>query len=129
MRGDAAAKPMALRGTMVARVATTVARVATTVARVAATAALIGIAACGRTPAPTPGGAQKAAALPALPPDSLRAVVESVHLAHTVAPDETLRVRLVGTVGPDGSWAADGVGVQHEPGRVVLVPRVRRVAG
>jgi hypothetical protein len=56
-------------------------------------------------------------------------LVESVHLAHTVAPGETLQVRLQGTVGPDGSWAANGVDVQREPGRVVVVPRVRRVPG
>jgi hypothetical protein len=88
--------------------------------------ALLCVTACGRTPVPNPGGR---ATEDSIPPDSLRALVESVHLAHTVAPGETLQVRLQGTVGPDGSWAANGVDMQRSPGRVVVVPRVRRVPG
>src|SRR5262245_10050229 len=95
------------------------------------------IAACGRTPAPNSGskagsnaGSDTRRAEQAAPmPESLLAVVESMHVARTVAPGETLQVRLVGSAGPDGSWAADGVDVRREPGQVVLVPRVRRVPG
>jgi hypothetical protein len=60
--------------------------------------------------------------------DSL-ASVERLLLAHHVRPDEPLAVRLLGTVGPNGSWALDAVEVQRTPGRIVLVPRVRRVPG
>jgi hypothetical protein len=35
----------------------------------------------------------------------------------------------VGTVGPDGSWALDSIEVQRAPGRIVLLPHVRRLPG
>jgi hypothetical protein len=61
--------------------------------------------------------------------ETQRAAVEQMLAARHVRPDEKLAVRLLGTVGPDGSWALDGVDVQREPGRCVLVPRVKRVPG
>jgi hypothetical protein len=60
---------------------------------------------------------------------SLRASVELALMAHHVRPDESLAVRLMGTVGPDGSWALDKVDVRREGNRIVLDPRVRRVEG
>jgi hypothetical protein len=57
------------------------------------------------------------------------AVVERIHCAHAIAPDETLAVRLSGSIGPDGSWALDRVAVERTQDGVVLIPRVRRVAG
>ena len=62
-------------------------------------------------------------------PVGLRADVESLLLAHQLAPGESLAVRLLGTVGPDGSWALEDVQVQREGDRVVLVPRVRHTPG
>lgn len=59
----------------------------------------------------------------------LLATVEQLLLAHRVAPEESLAVRLLGTVGPDGSWALDRVEVVRAPGEVRIVPRVRRVPG
>ena len=58
-----------------------------------------------------------------------RAQVDALLLAHRVRPGETLEVRLLGTIGPDGSWALDSIEVRQEPGRVVIEPRIRRVAG
>lgn len=55
--------------------------------------------------------------------------VERIVCAHRIAPEETLAVRLLGTVGPDGSWALDRVTVESTPDGVVLQPQVRRVAG
>ena len=63
------------------------------------------------------------------PVTSERAQVEHVLLAHRVRSGEPLAVRLLGTIGPDGSWALDSVLVRQEPGRVVIEPRVRRVPG
>lgn len=57
------------------------------------------------------------------------ATVEQLLLAHRLAPEETLAVRLLGTVGPDGSWALDRVDVVRVPGEVRIVPQVRRVPG
>jgi hypothetical protein len=62
-------------------------------------------------------------------PEGLRADVESLLLAHQVAPGESLAVRLLGMVGPDGSWALEDVLVRHEGDRVILVPRVRHTPG
>ena len=55
--------------------------------------------------------------------------IERIVCAHRIAPEETLAVRLLGTVGPDGSWALDRVTVESTPDGVVLIPRVRRVPG
>lgn len=60
---------------------------------------------------------------------TLRATVDLALMAHHVRPGESLAVRLVGTVGPDGSWALDEVAVRREPDRIVLEPRLRRVQG
>jgi hypothetical protein len=90
--------------------------------RMLCAALTLSLSACGRLPAARSDAG-------AVAPDSMRAVVESVHTVHQVAPGDTLRVRLRGTVGADGSWAADGVDVRRERDRVVLVPRVKRVPG
>ena len=55
--------------------------------------------------------------------------IERVLCAHQIAPSETLAVRLVGTIGPDGSWALDRVDVERSPDGVSITPHVRRVAG
>lgn len=85
-------------------------------------AALTAMVACSRPPAEGP---RKMDAVP----DSMLATIESVEAARQVAADETLRVRLRGVVGPDGSWAADTVLVRHDGQHIVIEPRVRRVPG
>jgi hypothetical protein len=89
--------------------------------RIASLAAVPVLAACT---APAPSAERADAA-----PDSLLAAVEAVDVVAAVTPAETLRVRLRGVVGADGSWAADGVGVRRAGDRVVLEPRVKRVPG
>ena len=57
------------------------------------------------------------------------AEVEKLLVARRILPAESLAVRLVGSIGPNGSWALDRIDVERSPGRIVLVPRVRRVPG
>jgi hypothetical protein len=86
----------------------------------------------GRAPAPRPPdtGSAAASSLPAtsVSPAEL-ADVEKLFVARRIQPAESLAVRLLGTVGSDGSWALERVEVQRSPGRLVLLPRVRRVPG
>ncbi len=55
--------------------------------------------------------------------------IERVLCAHQIAPSESLAVRLVGTIGPNGSWALDRVDVERSADGVLITPHVRRVAG
>jgi hypothetical protein len=79
--------------------------------------------ACGgasRAPAPGATAAAAAASAAAQPAD-----VHAVLHARSLAPEESLAVRLLGTVGPDGSWSLRPVGVQRDAGGVRLAPQVQ----
>lgn len=96
--------------------------------------ALVGLVAagCGERRESSPPPAAQDAATQEVRKDvseAERAQIEQVLVARAVQPGESLAVRLLGTIGPDGSWALDAVDVRREPERVVLVPRVRRVPG
>lgn len=90
---------------------------------------LVIVAGCAAAGACAPEGR-----LPARPP-SPRADLAAVHavwMAGTVAPGESLAVRLVGVAGPNGSWKLAEVRrepLEGNPSGVLLSPRVARVAG
>lgn len=56
----------------------------------------------------------------------LRAVVNEILSASQVAPGESLRVRLSGTVGPNGAYSLGEVRVTRERQRIVIEPLVNR---
>lgn len=94
-----------------------------------------GCSAAGRPSAAGEAGSRGAAAAGApagggtvVSPQEL-ADVEQLLAARTLEPAESLAVRLVGSIGPNGSYALAGIEVEQSPGRIVLWPRVRRVAG
>lgn len=59
----------------------------------------------------------------------LVAEVDQLLMAHRVAPGESLAVRLLGSIGPDGSYVLESLDVETRPGHVVIHPRVRRQPG
>jgi hypothetical protein len=59
-------------------------------------------------------------------PDSLPlADLDAAFFCHAISPEESLAVRLLGTVGPDGSWSLDEVRVEPSDAGVVVLPVVR----
>ena len=59
----------------------------------------------------------------------LVASVDSIDAPSQIAPSDTLRVRLVGTVGPDGCHSFERFDVERSSGRLTLMPIVKRTTG
>ena len=62
-------------------------------------------------------------------PGNATAHVAVLLAPHVVAPGESIVVRLLGSVGPNGSWSLETVAVRRQGTSVELVPHVRRVPG
>ena len=54
------------------------------------------------------------------------AAVEAVWHAHALAPSESLAVRLLGMVGPDGNWSLQEIRVERTDAGVRIVPVVKQ---
>jgi hypothetical protein len=96
----------------------------------AALAALPGLGACrqaerGAAPATLHGEAAPVSGAA----DVLRAEVHEVLCARNIAPGESLRVRVIGVIGPNGAYSLQELHVTQQAGRVVVDPRVRRAEG
>ncbi len=63
------------------------------------------------------------------PASPATAQVSLLLVPHVVAPGESIVARLLGTVGPNGSWSLESVEVRRQGASVELVPHVRRVPG
>ncbi len=81
---------------------------------------------CASPAGSTQEATAKAQPSTAAPQAELLADVDVVLHAHAVSPDESLAVRLLGTVGPDGNWSLGGIDVEHDSAGVRIVPHVRR---
>lgn len=57
------------------------------------------------------------------------AEVDQLLAVRAIQPGESLAVRLVGAIGPNGSYALDTIDVQQGAGSVLLLPRVRQLPG
>ncbi|UCE03373.1 MAG: hypothetical protein JSW67_04060 [Candidatus Latescibacterota bacterium] len=77
---------------------------------------------------PQAEAAPVAAAAAALPAEAM-ADVDAVLHCSTLAPGESLAVRLLGTIGPNGAWSLRDVHVEQAPGRIVITPEVNHVTG
>lgn len=91
--------------------------------------ALLLVAGCAAAGACAPSG--RLPARPAAPRPEL-AAVQAVWMADTVAPGESLAVRIRGVSGPNGSWKLTGIRRDTLPGSaggVLLSPAVGRVPG
>lgn len=81
---------------------------------------------------PTPSGQSPAPAQVAAAsrPGAVRATgvadVDAALHAHVLAPSESLAVRLLGTIGPDGNWSLARIGVEGTATGVRIVPRVQQ---
>jgi len=93
----------------------------------------------GLWPGLVPGlvAAAAGAATPQLPrhpaaPRPELAAVHAVWMADTIAPGESLAIRITGIAGPNGSWTLSGIRQEPLPGSahgVLLRPAVERVPG
>jgi hypothetical protein len=77
----------------------------------------------------TGAGCERTPRLEPPPPEERIGEIQSLLLPDVASPSETLAVRVVGTLGPDGSWASGGTSVQRGTSEVLIAPRVRRVPG
>lgn len=81
---------------------------------------------CAPPAGSTQAGTSKAAPSTAAPKSELLADVDLVLHARAISPGESLAVRLLGTIGPDGNWSLAGIDVEHDATGLCIVPRVRR---
>ena len=96
----------------------------------AALAALPGLGACRQAePGAVPAARHEAAAPASGDATVLRAEVQEVLCARHIAPSESLRVRVLGVIGPNGAYSLEAMRVNQQAGRVVVDPRVRRAEG
>ena len=81
---------------------------------------------CAPPAGSTQAATAKAPPRTAAPQSELLADVDLVLHARAIALGESLAVRLLGTVGPDGNWSLAGIDVEHDATGLCIIPRVRR---
>jgi hypothetical protein len=62
-------------------------------------------------------------------PAEAMADVDALLHSSILAPGESLAVRLLGTIGPNGAWSLRDVHVERAPGRIVITPEVSHITG